>query len=320
MNESSLIMATSPKSSSVAKTLQPFVCGGAAATCASVVIHPMDLAKVRMQLYGQLNPGKPVPGFTTVLGNLIQNDGFMSIYKGVDAAIGRQLVYGTARIGLHRSFSDKLVEWNNGQPINFLQKTLSGMASGSIAVCIGTPFDIALVRLQSDGMAEPKDRRNYRNVFDALFRTAKEEGVAALYKGLAPNILRGMSMNVGMMACYDQAKEMVAVLLNDPMTKGPSVPTQLGASAIAGFTAALFSLPFDLIKSRLMAQKPDPMTGVMPYKGVIDCSVQIFKKEGPMGFFSSFSAYYGRCAPHAMIILLSIESITNAYKNAFIHD
>ena len=59
-----------------------------------------------------------------------------------------------------------LVEMNEGKPIGFAQKALSGMASGSIAVCIGTPFDIALVRLQADGMAKPEDRRNYKNVFD----------------------------------------------------------------------------------------------------------------------------------------------------------
>ena len=150
-----------------------------------------------------------------------------------------------------------------------------------------------------------------------MVRTSKEEGVGALYKGLAPNVLRGMSMNVGMMACYDQAKEVVAGLLNDPMVGGPTLATQLGASAIAGFTAALFSLPFDLIKSRLMAQKPDPMTGKLPYSGVIDCAVVIARKEGLRGFFSGFSAYYGRCAPHASIILLSIESITNFYKKTF---
>lgn len=124
-------------------------------------------------------------------------------------------------------------------------------------------------------------------------------------------------MNVGMMACYDQAKEVVANLLNDPMTNGPSLATRLGASATAGFTAALFSLPFDLIKSRLMAQKPDPLTGEMPYKGVVDCTMKIARTEGLRGFFSGFSAYYGRCAPHAMIILLSIESITSFYKQAF---
>lgn len=200
---------------SFAKTLEPFVCGGSAATCASVVIHPIDLAKVRMQLFGQLNPGKPIPSFPTIIRSMISKDGVLSIYKGVDAAIGRQMVYGTARIGLHRTFSDKLVELNDGKPISFLQKTLSGMASGSIAVSIGTPFDIALVRLQSDGMAKPEDRRNYKNVFDALIRTTREEGVGALYKGLLPNILRGMSMNVGMLACYDQAKEVRKLILKN---------------------------------------------------------------------------------------------------------
>jgi len=293
------------------------VCGGSAATFASCVIHPIDFAKVRMQLYGQLNPGKPIPGFTTIITNIVKSDGITSVYKGVDAAIGRQMVYGTARIGLHRTFSDKLVEYNDGKPINFFVKTLSGMASGSVAVCIGTPFDIALVRLQSDSMAPVKERRNYKNVFDALIRTTKEEGFGALYKGLAPNILRGMSMNVGMLACYDQAKETVAKILNDPMENGPALPTKLGSAAVAGFTAALFSLPFDVIKSRLMAQKIDIETGKMPYKGIGDCAVQIFKKEGPIGFFAGFSAYYSRCAPHAMIILLSIETITQTYREKF---
>ena len=79
----------------------------------------------------------------------------------------------------------------------------------------------------------------------------------------------------------------------------------------------MFSLPFDLIKSRLMAQKPDIDTGKLPYKGISDCMVKIYQKEGVAGFFTGFSAYYGRCAPHAMIILLSIESITQAYRAQF---
>eukprot|EP00557_Chaetoceros_sp_GSL56_P008807 CAMPEP_0176498800 /NCGR_PEP_ID=MMETSP0200_2-20121128/12546_1 /TAXON_ID=947934 /ORGANISM="Chaetoceros sp., Strain GSL56" /LENGTH=56 /DNA_ID=CAMNT_0017897095 /DNA_START=120 /DNA_END=287 /DNA_ORIENTATION=+ len=53
--------------SAFVKAAEPFACGGAAATFASCVIHPMDLAKVRMQLYGQLNPGKKIPGFSTIL-------------------------------------------------------------------------------------------------------------------------------------------------------------------------------------------------------------------------------------------------------------
>lgn len=301
----------------VAKSLEPYVCGGTAATFGSCCIHPIDLAKVRMQIYGQINPGKPIPGFPTIIKNMVAADGVTSLYRGVDAAIGRQMVYGTARIGLHTKFSNMLVEKNNGQPISFVQKVVSGMLSGAIAVSIGSPFDIALVRLQSDGMAKPEDRRNYKNVFDALIRTAREEGFAALYHGVAPNILRGMSMNVGMMSCNDQFQEMYAGLLDDPMTNGPQLSTRMLASLSAGFTAALFSMPFDLIKSRLMAQRPDPMTGEMPYKGVMDCITKIVRTDGPLGFYNGFSAYYGRCAPHAMIVLLSKDSITKAYRNAF---
>jgi len=57
------------------------------------------------------------------------------------------------------------------------------------------------------------------------------------------------------------------------------------------------------------------MTGKMPYTGVVDCSVKILQREGPLGFFGGFFAYYGRCAPHAMIVLMSMESITTAYRN-----
>jgi solute carrier family 25 oxoglutarate transporter 11 len=69
-----------------------------------------------------------------------------------------------------------------------------------------------------------------------------------------------------------------------------------------------------LVKSRLMNQRIDPLTGKLPYSGIVDATMQIATKEGPLGFFNGFSAYYGRCAPHAMIILLSIESITSFYQ------
>jgi solute carrier family 25 (mitochondrial oxoglutarate transporter), member 11 len=68
---------------------------------------------------------------------MIKTEGFFSIYTGMTAALGRQCSYGTARIGFHRSISDYLLEKNGGRPLPFATKALSGMASGSIAVCIG---------------------------------------------------------------------------------------------------------------------------------------------------------------------------------------
>jgi solute carrier family 25 (mitochondrial oxoglutarate transporter), member 11 len=113
-------------------------------------------------------------------------------------------------------------------------------------------MDVTLVRMQADSM-KPKDmRRGYKNVFDALFRVIKEEGFLNLYSGLFPNVLRGMSINVGMLACYDQAKEFIGhKIFKDPKNGPTPLKTQLAASLVAGFTASVFSLPFDLLKSRL---------------------------------------------------------------------
>lgn len=106
--------------------------------------------------------------------------------------------------------------------------------------------------MQADSMKEKANRRGYKNVFDALARVFREEGLSKLYSGLYPNILRGMSVNAGMLACFDQAKEFIGEnVMHDPSIDQPSLPTQLLASMISGFTASFFSLPFDLLKSRL---------------------------------------------------------------------
>ena len=161
------------------------------------------------------------------------------------------------------------------------------------------------------------ERRNYKSVFDAVQRVIREEGVRRLYSGLAPNIGRGMAMNAGMMAVYDQAKEFMMTLTGNKDTNNPSLTVKLGSSAIAGFCAAFFSLPFDLIKSRLQDMRVNPETGKPLYSGVFDCAQQILRKEGVAAFWTGFLAYYGRCAPHAMIILMSMESISSMYDRIF---
>lgn len=184
----------------------------------------------------------------------------------------RQVVYGTSRIGLNRTFAQSLAD-HSGVHVTFLPfhlKALSAMASGSIAVCLGTPFDVALVRMQSDTMKPVAGRRNYRSVFDALIRVTATEGTSALYTGLVPNILRGMAMNVGMLSCYDQAKASTMVFFGDTDPEHVSMSVRVVSAGIAGFAAAFLSLPCDLIKSRLQDMKPCPVRGTMPYRWELD--------------------------------------------------
>ena len=58
-------------------------------------------------------------------------------------------------------------------------------------------------------MLPKKERRNYKNVFDALNRIVKEEGYKTLWRGSVPTMARAAAMNIGMLVTYDEIKERV---------------------------------------------------------------------------------------------------------------
>lgn len=67
------------------------------------------------------------------------------------------------------------------------------------------------------------------------------------------------------------------------------------------------SLPFDFVKTRIQKQRPNSVTGALPYKNTLDCFVKVAAKEGPMAFYAGFPTYYARIAPHAMLVLILVD-------------
>lgn len=123
----------------------------------------------------------------------------------------------------HRWLSAKAVAANDGKPLPLYQKALCGLTAGAIGASVGSPSDLALIRVQANSMLPIAERRNYGNAFGALSTIAKEEGVLALWKGCGPTIVRAMALNMGMLASYDQSAE----LLKDSLGF-TEIPTVLG--------------------------------------------------------------------------------------------
>lgn len=102
----------------------------------------------------------------------------------------------------------KLVSYRpNGEPPAFVGKALIAMAAGMVGALVGTPADVALIRMTADGRLPPKERRNYTSVFNALSRITKEEGIRTLWRGAIPTMGRAMIVNAAQLATYSQAKE-----------------------------------------------------------------------------------------------------------------
>ncbi|KAL9007325.1 MAG: hypothetical protein Q9180_009696 [Flavoplaca navasiana] len=192
----------------------------------------------------------------------------------------------------------KLRAETNGSQIGFKERAGAGLTAGGLAAMVGNPADLALIRMQSDGLKPVAQRANYTSVVDALTRIAKAEGITALWAGAYPTVVRAMALNFGQLAFFSEAKNQLK-----SQTQLSTRTQTMAASAVAGFFASFFSLPFDFVKTRLQKQQK-AADGSLPYKGMADCFRKVAKDEGILRFYRGFGTYYVRIAPHAMVTLI----------------
>ncbi|KAJ2906511.1 putative mitochondrial 2-oxoglutarate/malate carrier protein [Zalerion maritima] len=278
----------------------PFVNGGVSGMVATTVIQPVDMIKVRIQLAGEGSASGPKATPLSVTRQIISSGKAMDLYTGLSAGLLRQAVYTTARLGFFDTFMGSLTARaeEKGKKIGFTERATAGLSAGGLAAMLGNPADLTLIRMQSDGLKPAAERKNYRSVIDALSGIAKSEGVTALWAGAAPTVVRAMALNFGQLAFFSEAKHQLKM-----HTEWGSRTQTLSASAIAGFFASFFSLPFDFVKTRLQKQQKGP-DGKLPYRGMIHCFGKVAKEEGLLRFYRGFGTYYVRIAPHAMVTLI----------------
>jgi len=283
------------------QTAKPFVTGSLAGMAATSAIQPIDMVKVRIQL---LAGTADAAGPFTVASNMLKTEGVTGFYTGLSAGLTRQVLYTGARLGLFDKFTD-LIKANKepGEKLNFAENAVCGLSAGGLAAVVGNPADLALIRMQADGMLPAAERRGYTNVFNAFSGIVKSDGVGGLFAGVTPTATRAMALNFGMLAFNASSKDM---LNSNGITGAPAV---FGASAIAGFFASFFSLPFDYVKTQMQKQKPDPVTGELQYKSAMDCVMKTMAEGGPLRFYAGFPTFYVRIAPHAMITLIAQDAL-----------
>ncbi|KPI42117.1 putative mitochondrial 2-oxoglutarate/malate carrier protein [Cyphellophora attinorum] len=268
----------------------PFVIGGVSGMAATICVQPLDMVKVRMQLTtSDKSTGQGSVSAINVLRGIVRSGGAIELYNGLSAALARQLVYGTTRLGLFATFEQNLRRRAeiSQHSYSFTQRALASVSAGGIAAAVGNPIEVALIRMQSDGMHPVNRQQKYRSAVDALIRIVKTEGVAVLWSGCGPTVVRAMSTNFGQLACFSETKHQLKV-----RTSLSDWQQTLLASANGGFCAALFSMPFDTVKSRLQSRQAR-------YRGMAHCFSSILKEEGALRFYRGFPMYCARLGPHS---------------------
>ncbi|KAF5749743.1 Dicarboxylate carrier 2 [Tripterygium wilfordii] len=315
-----------------------FVEGGIASIIAGCSTHPLDLIKVRMQLQGEnaapkpavqtLRPALAFPnggaqatttthvappparlGPVAVGARIIQQDGVAALFSGVSATVLRQTLYSTTRMGLYDILKQK---WTDPETrvMPLSKKIVAGLVAGGIGAAVGNPADVAMVRMQADGRLPPALRRNYKSVFDAITRMAKQEGITSLWRGSSLTVNRAMLVTASQLASYDQFKE--TILAKGIMKDG--LGTHVTASFAAGFVAAVASNPVDVIKTRVMNMKVEAGQAP-PYAGALDCAMKTVKAEGPMALYKGFIPTISRQGPFTIVLFVTLEQVRKLLKD-----
>jgi len=253
------------------------------------------MIKVRIQLLSELghknlNPFK-------VGKEIVQKDGLLSLYKGLDSAIVRQLFYGTTRLGLFYSFLDHFKKQNKGVDPTIVQKSISSFFAGGIAAFVANPADLILVRMQADGTLPVEQRRNYKNVFDGFSKIIATEGVLNLWRGAFPAIQRACIINLALLAPFEEFKERLRNVITNVQVR------TMVSSLMASLIGSVASLPLDNAKTKLQKMKPDA-AGQLPYKGISDCLGKTIRNEGVTKLWVGLPTYYVRIGPHVIITLV----------------
>ena len=284
--------------------MQNFLIGGASGMFATVIIQPIDFVKVQIQVRSEMG-NKNLNPFS-ITKSIYKESGMSTFYRGLDSALLRQALYTSTRLGLFYSIKDYIIKKTGKEP-SMLANIAISLFAGAIGSFVGNPADLALVRMQSDNTLPKEERRNYKNVVDALIRTVREEGVFTLWRGSLPTVVRAMAMNFSLLVPFEETKKFLTPYIENTRKRA------IAASLIAGACATVLSLPFDNVKTKLqkMGKLPD---GTMPYKGVMDCIMKTVNKEGVSRLWVGVNTYYVRVAPHAVISLLTNEFLRNFFS------
>jgi solute carrier family 25 oxoglutarate transporter 11 len=296
--------STTPKKQVNVPTSLNFFFGGLAGCLATCVVQPIDMIKTQIQLSSESGSTKLSP--IAVAKNFVQENSFKALYRGIDSALLRQVLYTTTRFGIFYSLNDYLVKKNKGKPVSVSQRVLSALTAGGIGAAFANPADLILIRMQADSKLPPDQRRNYTSVFNGINRIVNEEGFVKLWTGALPTITRAMVLNIFMLAPFEEFKERLKNVITDTTSR------TVVSALIASFLGSFSSLPFDNCKTKIQKMRKLP-DGSYPYNGMIDCFFKTIKKEGPFRLWVGFPTFYVRIGPHVIISLLLNDFFRVAY-------
>jgi len=180
------------------------VSGGLAGGIANTICYPFDFARTR--LASDVGTGKKTfNGIGDCIMKTVRSQGVTGLYRGWSITVAGAFVYRAGQLG---TFA-QIMAMNPYKE----DKGITGMAAAFVAAQVARnavmpfnyPFDTVRRRVMLESEKPPAERV-YKGSFDCARQVLQKEGLKGMYKGMIPELARGVGGSMVIVA-YDRIKQ-----------------------------------------------------------------------------------------------------------------
>jgi solute carrier family 25 (adenine nucleotide translocator) protein 4/5/6/31 len=177
--------------------------GGAAGAVANVICYPFDFARTR--LASDVSAGKgQFNGILDCISKTVSAGGITGLYRGAAVTVAGAFVYRGGQLGLFAQVQDMNPYKADKGPLGVVAAFTAATIARTITTPFNYPFDTVRRRMMLDS-EKPAAERLYSSGVNCFFKVMQTEGFGGMYKGLVPELVRGLGGPM-VLTAYDRIK------------------------------------------------------------------------------------------------------------------
>eukprot|EP00696_Hemimastix_kukwesjijk_P015370 gnl/Hemi2/3567_TR1242_c0_g1_i1.p1 gnl/Hemi2/3567_TR1242_c0_g1~~gnl/Hemi2/3567_TR1242_c0_g1_i1.p1 ORF type:complete len:300 (-),score=-1.11 gnl/Hemi2/3567_TR1242_c0_g1_i1:77-976(-) len=237
------------------------------------LLQPLDLVKTRLAA-APIGTHRKYTNTIQTFRTVFAEEGIRGLWKGTTPSVIRII----PAAGLYFGSLHQFTQWLRGlfPERRHTTNLVAGAMARSVAICVLCPVGVVKTRMEDVRASE------YKGTWDAFRSIYLKEGLAGLYSGLTPTLVRDVPYAAFQYAFYEYTKSFLTAY--SPLHSSP-------IHFLSGFFSASFATllthPPDVIRTRLQIQRIATVTAsstlapnLVYYTGVLDCLRKMFATEG----------------------------------------
>ncbi|XP_031129207.1 uncharacterized protein LOC116030959 isoform X1 [Ipomoea triloba] len=268
--------------------------GAMAGIFVSLCLHPMDTIKTVIQSCRA--DQKPL---YYIGRSVISERGVLGLYRGISSNIASSAPISALYTFTYESVKGALLPFLHTEYQSVAHCVAGGCASVATSF-IFTPSERVKQQMQVHSQ--------YKNCWNALIGIIRRGGLPSLYAGWGAVLCRNVPHSIIKFYTYESLKQLMSSSLQFDIQNKTLMTLVCGG--LAGSTAALFTTPFDVVKTRLQTQVP----GSNQYDGVLHTLKEIGKSEGLKGLYRGLTPRLVMYMTQGALFFASYESFKRLFS------